>query len=82
MNNVLKCGLFLFAGVALGALGAVAVSKGKLNLKPFATELISRGIDVKDAVMSKVEALKEDFEDMGVEARQKAEERKAANAAD
>ena len=82
MNNVLKCGLFLLAGMTLGALGAVAVSKGKLNLKPFATDLISRGIDVKDAVMSKVESLKEDFEDMSVEARQKAEKRKTAKAAD
>ncbi len=82
MNNALKCGLFLLAGMTLGALGAVAVSKGKLNLKPFATDLISRGIDVKDAVMSKVESLKEDFEDMSVEARQKAEKRKAAKAAD
>lgn len=82
MNNALKCGLFLLAGMTLGALGAVAVSKGKLNIKPFATDLISRGIDVKDAVMSKVESLKEDFEDMSVEARQKAENRKAAKAAD
>ena len=82
MNNVLKCGLFLLAGMTLGALGAVAVSKGKLNIKPFATDLISRGIDVKDAVMSKVESLKEDFEDMSVEARQKAEKRKVAKAAD
>lgn len=82
MNNALKCGLFLLAGMTLGALGAVAVSKGKLNLKPFATDLISRGIDVKDAVMSKVESLKEDFEDMSVEARQKAEKRKVAKAAD
>ncbi|MCR5562217.1 MAG: hypothetical protein K6F46_02425 [Desulfovibrio sp.] len=82
MNDALKCGLFLLAGMTLGALGAVAVSKGKLNLKPFATDLISRGIDVKDAVMSKVESLKEDFEDMSVEARQKAEKRKVAKAAD
>ena len=82
MNNGLKCGVFLLAGMVLGALGAVAVSKGKLNLKPFATDLISRGLDVRDAVMSKVEELKEDFEDMSVEARQQAEERKAAKAAD
>ena len=82
MNNALKCGLFLLAGMTLGALGAVFVSRGKLNIKPFATDLISRGLDVIDAVMSKVEELKEDFEDMSVEARQQAEERKAAKAAD
>ncbi len=82
MDNGLKCGVFLLAGMVLGALGAVAAGKGKLNIKPFATDLISRGIDVKDALMRKVEALKEDFEDMGAEARQKSEERKAAKTAD
>ena len=38
MNENLKYGLFFLGGVALGAVGAVAVSRGKLDLKPFATE--------------------------------------------
>lgn len=56
----------------------MALSKGKLNLKPVAADLISRGMDVKDALMSKVEAVKEDMEDLAAEARQASEKRKAA----
>ena len=78
MNSGIKCGLFFLGGIALGALGAVALSKGKLNLKPVAAALISRGMDVKDALMSKVEAVKEDMEDLAAEARQASEKRKAA----
>ena len=78
MNSGIKFGLFFLGGIALGALGAVALSKGKLNLKPVAADLISRGMDVKDALMSKVEAVKEDMEDLAAEARQASAQRKAA----
>ena len=50
MNENMKYGLFFLGGLALGAIGAVAVSKGKLDLKPMAADLLSRGMDVKDAV--------------------------------
>ena len=63
-------------GIAVGALGAVAVSKGKLDLKPLATDLISRGLDVKDAVLAKMETAKEDMDDLVAEARFAAEQRK------
>ena len=51
MNENMKYGLFFLGGLALGAIGAVAVSKGKLDLKPMAADLLSRGMDVKDAVL-------------------------------
>ena len=78
MNNALKYGLIFLGGVALGAIGAAAVSRGKLDLKPVAADLISRGMDMKDALMSKVEAVKEDMEDLAAEARHASEKRKAA----
>ena len=77
MNNNLKYGLFFLGGIALGALGAVAVSRGKLDLKPLATDLISRGLEVKDAVLAKADAVREDVEDMVAEARAASEQRKA-----
>ena len=80
MNENLKYGLFFLGGVALGAVGAVAVSRGKLDLKPFATELISRGMGMKDAVLARVDGVKEDVEDMVAEARAAAEERKEQKA--
>jgi hypothetical protein len=77
MNNNLKYGLFFLGGVALGAIGAVAVSRGKLDLKPLATDLISRGLEMKDAVLAKADAVREDVEDMVAEARAVSEQRKA-----
>lgn len=76
-NNGLKYGLFFLGGLALGVVGTVAVTRGKLDLKPLATDLVSRGMDMKDAIMSKVEAVREDMEDLAAEARQAADKRKA-----
>ncbi|WP_303192920.1 hypothetical protein [uncultured Desulfovibrio sp.] len=78
MNNGWKYALWFVGGVVVGAVGAVAVSRGKVNFKPLATDLLSRGIDVKDALMSKVEALKEDVEDLTAEARQASEKLKTS----
>ena len=78
MNEGMKCGLWFLGGVALGVLGAVAVSKGKLDFKPLATDLLSRGMDVKDALLSKVESIKEDVEDLTAEARVASDKRNRA----
>ena len=82
MNEGMKYALWFLGGVAAGALGAVAVSRGKLDFRPLATNLVSRGMDVKDALVGKLEGLKEDIEDLAAEARQASEQRKAASAAD
>ncbi|WP_418765876.1 DUF6110 family protein [Mailhella sp.] len=76
MNDNMKYGLFFLGGVALGAIGAVAVSRGKLDLKPFATELMSRGLDAKDALLAKAETVRENVEDMVAEAQAVSERRK------
>ena len=78
MNSGFKCGLWFLGGLIIGAVGVTAVSRGKVDFKPLATDLISRGIDVKDALLTKVEALKEDVEDLTAEARLAAEKRKNA----
>ena len=77
MNENFKYGLFFLGGVALGAVGAVAVSRGKLDLRPFATELMSRGLDARDALMARAEAVRENVEDMVAEAHAVSEQRKA-----
>lgn len=77
MNENFKYGLFFLGGVALGAVGAVAVSRGKLDLKPFATELVSRGLDARDALMAKAETVRENVEDMVAEAQAVSEQRRA-----
>ena len=82
MNDGLKFGLYFLGGLALGLAGAVVLGRGKLDMKPVAADLLSRGMDVKDAVMGKVEAMKEDMEDLAAQARQASDKRKEARAAE
>ncbi len=82
MNDGLRFGLYFLGGMVVGALGAVAVSRGKLDVRPVAADLLSRGIDVKDALMGKVDALKEGMEDLAAEARQASEKRREAKASE
>ncbi len=77
MNNAAKYGLFFVGGLVVGALGAVAVSRGKLDLKPLATDLLAGGMDLKEKAMGFVEAAKEDIADAVAEAQVKSQEKKA-----
>ena len=73
---------FFLGGVALGSLGAVALGRGELDFRPLAAGLLSRGLDVKDAVAEKAELIKENAEDLAAEARHLADRRKEARSAD
>lgn len=78
MTETTKYGLFFLGGVIVGAVGAVALTKGKLDVKPLATDLLSTGLDLRDKVMAGVEGVKEDLADVMAEAEVKAQERKLA----
>lgn len=79
MNDFLKIGLSLLAGIAIGAVGATALNRSQFEFKPVASDLMSRGMDIKDAIMGKVEAVKENAEDLIAAARQKSDARKVEN---
>lgn len=81
MNNTTKYGLFFLGGVVVGALGAVSITRGKLNVKPLAADLLSTGLDLRDKVMAGVEGVKEDLADVMAEAEVKSQERKLAKEA-
>lgn len=81
MNNTTKYGLFFLGGVVVGALGAVAITRGKLNVKPLAADLLSTGLDLRDKVMAGIEGVKEDLADVMAEAEVKSQERKLAKEA-
>lgn len=81
MTDTTKYGLFFLGGVVVGALGAVAITRGKLDVKPLATDLLSTGIDLRDKVMAGVEGVKEDLADVMAEAQVKSQERKLAQEA-
>ncbi len=75
MNGFLKFALVFIGGAVIGALGASAASRSD-GVRPMAANLISRGMDAKDAFMGKVETLKENMEDLVAEAQTSAEKRK------
>lgn len=81
MNETTKYGLFFVGGVLVGALGAVALTRGKLDVKPLATDLLSSGIDLKDKLMAGCDGIREDLADVMAEAEVKAQERRAAKEA-
>lgn len=77
-REVVKCGLFLLGGIAIGAIGATVVSRGKLKgIKPIASDLLSRGYDVREKVLEKIDAAREDISDVLAEAQAKSEERRS-----
>lgn len=78
MNQNYKYGLFFLGGLAVGALGAMALSRGKLSVKPLATDLISSGIDLRDKALAAVEGVKEDLADVVAEAQVKSQEKREA----
>ena len=77
MNETTKYGLFFLGGVVLGALGAVAVTRGKTDLKPLATDLLATGLQLKDKALGAVESVREDLADAVAEAQVKNQEMKA-----
>ena len=81
MTETTKYGLFFLGGVVVGALGAVAISRGKLDVKPLASDLLSTGMDLRDKVMAGVEGVKEDLADVMAEAEVKSQERRLAKEA-
>ncbi len=83
LNQATKYGLFFVGGLVVGALGAVAIAKGKKfgGVKPLASSLLSAGIDVKDKVLAGVEGVKEDLADVVAEAQVKSQERREAKEA-
>lgn len=78
INQTTKYGLIFVGGVVLGALGAVAVAKGKKfeGVKPLASSLLSAGLDVKEKVLAGVEGVKEDLADVVAEAEAKSQARR------
>ena len=78
LNQATKYGLFFVGGIAVGALGMALVSRGKLNIKPLATDLLASGIDLRDKALAAVDGVKEDLADVVAEAQVKQKEKKEA----
>lgn len=81
MNQNVKYGLFFLGGLAVGALGAVVVTRGKLSVKPLASSLLSQGIDLKEKALAAVDGMKEELADVVAEAQVKSQEKREAKEA-
>ncbi|BAH76323.1 MULTISPECIES: hypothetical protein [Solidesulfovibrio] len=82
MNDYLKNGLFLAAGVAIGALGAVALGKGKFSIRPAMADLLSHGMDLKEKTATVLERAKENLDDLMAEAKHAKESREGKSVAE
>ena len=59
-------------GAIAGAAGLAYLNRNRLDfsyLKPIATDYMAKGLNLKYQMMRKISAVKEDFEDMAAEAR-------------
>lgn len=81
MNQNVKYGLFFLGGLAVGAIGAVVVTRGKLSVKPLASSLLSEGIDLKEKALAAVDGVKEEIADVVAEAKVKSQEKREAKEA-
>lgn len=70
LSQNLKYALLFAAGLATGIIVSSAIKRGNLSFKSCAADVVSRGMDVKDAVNGAVERVKEDAEDLMAEARE------------
>lgn len=77
MNIGWKQALIFLGGVAAG----VVLTKKAKDVKYVAADLLSRGMDAKDAIMAKVETMREDVQDLAAEAKNASDKRKAAKKA-
>lgn len=79
-SNFWKCGLALGAGVAIGAVGAVLLSRGKIDLKKTAATILSHGMDLKEQAASMMENARENFDDITAEAKNEQAKRQGKKA--
>ena len=74
MSGGTKIFLAFLGGAIAGAAGLAYLNRNRLDfsyMKPIATNCIAKGLNLKDQMMRKMTAVKEDFEDMAAEARDK-----------
>jgi gas vesicle protein len=79
-ENFWKYALAVGAGVALGAMAAMLLSRDSSALKKNAAALLGHGLDLKDKMAEFLETAKENVEDLAAEAKNEQARRKAGTA--
>ena len=64
-------------GTITGAAGLAYLNRNRLDfsyMKPIATDYMAKGLNIKDQMLRRMAAVREDFEDMAAEARDRVNE--------
>ena len=78
MGNWLKSGLFFGAGVALGAVAVLLLSRNSGSVRQGMASVLSHTMDLKDKAKTVMATAKENFEDIAAEARHESEQRRSS----
>ncbi len=76
MNPWAKGGLWLGAGILIGAAGAVLISRNGADLRKGCAKVFSHVTDLKDKAEEVIATAKENLEDIAAEARHESDLRK------
>lgn len=69
MDNFIKGGLVLLAGIAIGAAGTLIITRRDESVRDTVVGAVAQGMKVKEKVLTSLEKAKENVEDMVAEAR-------------
>ncbi len=70
MNELMKNGLWLLAGVVIGAAGASLMARQDSPLRGAVVGTLAQGLAAKDKMLTSLERAKENVEDLMAEAKQ------------
>ncbi|WP_051822801.1 hypothetical protein [Desulfonatronum thiodismutans] len=70
MNEMMRSGLWLLAGVVIGAAGASLMARQDSPLRGAVVGTLAQGLAVKDKMLTSLEKAKENVEDLVAEAKQ------------
>lgn len=76
-NNLVKYGLLIGGGIAIGAIGALVLTRNSEELKKAAATILSHGMDFKEKAAAYMETAKENMEDLAAEAKDMSDKRNA-----
>lgn len=76
MNTGTKVTLAFLGGAVAGAAALALLNRGKLDLeylKPVASELVNKGMELKETICAKMDAVKEEIENFAAGVAEKAD---------
>lgn len=80
MGKLWKCGLCLGAGIAIGAVAALLLSRNSATVRKGMASMLSHTMDLKEKAKGVMATAKENLDDIAAEAKQESSKRRSAKA--